>query len=181
MKLEVEFFNASDGRVAIQDNGSVYYLDQSHTEMIELILEEAKSGEGTYERLQEIFQNSKMNMNFYRYRMARRFCRCNCGNLDTLNKDIDNDGHWHYEEVACPLRGTGDCPEEGVICLPKKKTELSEREISVVTLLKDHTPEEVASTLNIALRTVYNHIQSAKKKMNVTTIAQLVAIIGNVI
>lgn len=181
MNLEVEFFNASNGRVAVQDSGSVYYLDQSHTEMIDLILEEAKSGEGTFERLEELCQASKKNINYYRYRMARRFCRCNCGNQDTLNRDIDNDGHWHYEEVACPLRGTGDCQDEGVICLPKKKTELSERERAVVKLLKNHTPEEVASALNIALRTVYNHIQSAKKKMNVTTIAQLVAIIGNVI
>lgn len=173
MKNGLEFFNASQGKVAIQDNNSIYYLEQKDIAIIETILEETKKYVGTYERLQQVYQSSIMNSNYYNYRMALRFCRCNCGKLDNLSKDIDEDGHFHLEEVECPLRGTGDCLDEGIICLPRRQSILTEREREITELLKTKTLEEIAESLSLSMRTVYNHIQSIKKKTMLSTVAQI--------
>ena len=84
---------------------------------------------------------------------------------------IDEHGELHFEQVSCPMRG--ECADEGVICNPKMRTILSEREMEVAKLLSHMSPEGISLELKLSIRTVYNHIQAIKIRLRLKTIAQI--------
>ena len=63
------------------------------------------------------------NSRYQKFRIVNRFIRCNCGELDTQKIDFI-DGNINIEQVHCPLRGSGDCQYENVICNPKRTSAL---------------------------------------------------------
>ena len=86
-----------------------------------------------YNKLLEIYSKSDRNKLYYEFRIVHRFIRCNFGEYDQFNYDIDASGNYEFEEVKCPLRG--ECLYEGVVCKPKLTTELTDREMMVFRLL----------------------------------------------
>lgn len=170
---KVEFFNSPEGNVYVQSvNGEVFILSECRGDLIQDILFDVQEiWPEAYEGLRKSYSRSLLNKPHFEYQMASRFCRCNVGNYDTQSWDIDEHGDWHLEKVSCPLRG--ECPDEGVICMPKMKKQLSEREVEIACRLSYQVPEEIAEELNLSLRTVYNHIQSIKTRLKVKTIAHI--------
>lgn len=170
---KVEFFNTPDGDVFAQlENGEMYKLSECRRDIVQDILSDVRNiWPGAFERLVQDYQKHSLNKPYFEFRMASRFCRCNVGNYDTLCWDIDEYGNWHLEKVSCPMRG--ECPDEGVICMPKMKTQLSEREMEIADRLSYQAPEEIAEELALSIRTVYNHIQAIKIRLKLKTIAQI--------
>jgi DNA-binding CsgD family transcriptional regulator len=175
MLIKLEFYNAPDGQVCVKPaDGAMFVLDESQRDIIpEMLLEIQSFWPESFKRLSELYSASSLNRVCFEFRMVRRFCRCNFGIYDTMTWDIDQFGEWHFEQVPCPLRG--ECPHEGVICCPKLKTKLSEREMEVAKLLSHMSPEEITAELSLSIRTVYNHVQAIKVRLKLKTIAQIAA------
>lgn len=173
MLTKTEFYNAPDGQVYVKPaHGGVYVLDESRKEIIqEMLLGIQEFWPEAFKRLSELYSASSLNKTYFEYRMVRRFCRCNFGLYDTMSWDVDEYGEWHFEQVSCPMRG--ECADEGVICNPKMRTILSEREMEVARLLAYMSPEEITIELKLSIRTVYNHIQAIKIRLKLKTIAQI--------
>ena len=122
--------------------------------------------------LQCEYKKSANYRSYYEYRIVNRFLRCNCGEID--NKlDIDADGGFHFEYVACPLRG--DCSLENVVCTPKYNTNISDSEMRVMELLfLKKSREEIAEQLYLSLHTVNNHIRHVLKRLNLRKEAEFI-------
>lgn len=175
MLTKIEFYNAPDGQIyAKPADGGLFVLDESQRDIIQEMLFEIQTfWPEAFKRLSELYSASSLNRICFEFRMVHRFCRCNFGLYDTMTWDIDEYGIWHFEQVSCPIRG--ECQHAGVICCPKMKTNLSEREMEVAGLLAHMSPEEVTAELNLSIRTVYNHIQAIKIRLKLKTIAQVTA------
>lgn len=173
MLTKIELYNAPDGQVCVKPaDGGVFVLDENRKEIVqEMWLGIQEFWPDAFNRLSELYSASSLNRLYFEFRMVRRFCRCNFGLYDTQNWDIDEFGEWHFEQVPCPLRG--ECPDEGIICNPKMRTNLSEREKEIARLLANMSTEEIAAELKLSIRTVYNHIQSIKIRLKSKTTAQI--------
>ena len=177
----MEFFKAPNGDVMMQRVNDVSVFSQDDKDVIDTVLDIIeKNYADAYLALQECYDSSKLNVPFYRYRMAHRFIRCNCGAFDTLKADIDESGHLNLEQVDCPLRGSGDCRYEGVICLPSRSSILSPRQEELAALLAEgRTNWDIADLMEISISTVYNMIQIIKTKLKIENTGQIVAWYNN--
>lgn len=102
-----------------------------------------------------------------------RFIRCNFGEYDANNPDIDVWGRFHFEEVKCPIRN--ECPFAGIVCKPEFNTTLSFRETNVLRLvIERYKVDDIAQLLHISPHTVANHIRNIHEKTSTRTIADLV-------
>lgn len=85
--------------------------------------------------------------------MARRFAKCNFGNLDSTVEDINNNGKVNFEHVQCPLRG--ECKYEDIICNPQFNSSLSDAEMRVMKLVYDgKSNDDIADSLYLSPHTV---------------------------
>ena len=173
----VEFFKTPDGDVMMQNSEGVEKFSKENIDVIDTILNTVKENYGeAYTALQKCYGKSKLNVPFYRYRMASRFIRCNCGAYDTLKMDIDDLGRLNIEQVPCPLRGSGDCPYDGIICMPAHSRILSPRQERLASLLAEgRTNWDIADVMQISISTVHNMIQQVKNKLNIQNTGQIVA------
>ena len=93
-----------------------------------------------------------------------------------LGIDIDENGMLHFEQMKCPLHGSGDCPWEGVVCKPKLDTGLSPREMELVPLFAEGLQSQViADRLHIAKFTVDNHRRNILAKLGKHSVTELAA------
>lgn len=119
-----------------------------------------------YLSLADLYKKSAMNVQYYRYLIARRFCKCNFAKLDTAELDCKETLSFCFEKVLCPLRG--ECLLEGIVCMPKFNSNLSKKELQVMRLIYDGcSNEEVARRLFISPFTVKNHIKSVYVKLGI--------------
>lgn len=125
-----------------------------------------------YKALCSCYAKSAQNRSYFRFLIARRFCKCNFGNLDNTRKDVGGDV-FHFERVPCPL--LGECPYEGVICMPELETRLSDSEKRVMRLVCDgRSNTEIAEELYISPNTVKRHISTSYSKTNTRCRAEFV-------
>lgn len=121
--------------------------------------------------LRECYSKAFMNTPYYNYLRARRFCKCNFGALDHTVAD-ESEG-FHFERISCPLRG--ECKHEGIICLPKMETRLSEAENRVMRLVcEGKSNMEIADELYLSPNTVKRHISTSYIKVGVRNRADFV-------
>ena len=107
------------------------------------------------------------------YKIAERFVRCNFGEHDLLQQDIQND-ILNFEEVKCPLRG-GFCKYENVICKPKGIVHLSPAEKEVVNLyVKGYTFDAISDILNKKPSTIKTQLLRVKTKLNVKSCREII-------
>lgn len=161
-----EFFTC-DGNLYILEEGTTRRITERDTELIERILDKMRNfyPEATA-ALEKAYQKSALNISYYRYRMAARFIRCNFGELDTTDTDVTDDGVYRFEKVKCPLRG--ECPLEGVVCMPKFNSRLSEAEERVMRMYYDNPRiEQIAENLYLSGNTVKCHIKAAYTKLGI--------------
>lgn len=161
----------------MQHDRNIQVLTSDNSDVINTILDIVeKNYADAYSALQECYDSSKLNVPYYRYRMANRFIRCNCGAFDTLKTDIDDKGYLNLEQVDCPLRGSGDCIYEGVICMPSRSSILSPRQEELAALLAEgRTNWDIADLMKISISTVHNMIQVIKNKLKIQNTGQIVA------
>lgn len=176
MLERIEFYNCPDGSISVKEQGKAVYEYTISCRRItdEMMCTIRDLYPGAHTALAELYSKSERNRDFYEYNIVHRFIRCNFGEYDALNYDIDRGGKYHIEDVRCPLRG--ECKFEGTICKPKLKTALSPRETEVAELLgQGMSRQEIADELFISIYTVARHIDNIKSRLNLKTTAQIVS------
>lgn len=171
----MEFYNTPDGEVMIKEkNKPARVFTDSERDLIENILSLLRDRYvDAYNKLLEIYSKSERNKLYYEYRIVHRFIRCNFGEYDQFNYDINDFGNYDFEEVKCPMRG--ECLYEGVICKPRLTTELTNREMMVFRLIVDNMQtEEIAQELAISIPTVNRHRENIKVKIGVKSVSQMI-------
>ena len=173
----LEFYIYEDELWCKSDDGKNFAIDESCTEVISYILNNVRARyPDAYKALEKCYQKSAMNVSYYQYLMARRFCRCNFACLDATSLDVVDvrrDGVFNFEKVACPMRG--ECLYEGVICLPRFDSSLSKAEERVMRLwYQGKSKEDIGRELFISPGTVKNHIKNAYLKLGVHSEAEFV-------
>lgn len=116
-----------------------------------------------YAALAETYAKSAANVPYFRFLVARRFCKCNFGRLDRTQADVGRGGGFCFEDVPCPLRG--ECKLEGVVCRPELETRLSAAERRVMELVTaGRSNAEIAEELYLSPNTVKRHVAAAYEK-----------------
>lgn len=171
----VEFYNSPDGDVFMKrPNLPVIVFSNDDRKIIEcmLVLINDRYPEA-FARLSLIYSKYERNRLNYEFKMVHRFCRCNFGEYDQNQMDIDSTGRFNFEEVRCPLRG--ECPHECVICKPKLNTKLTERELEVMQYIAEGLQsQQIADELNISVCTINRHRENIKAKLSLKTIGEVV-------
>lgn len=172
----VEFYNTPDGDVIIKAvNEPARRLKENDYELISEMLTIINDRyPKAYAALMELYSTRTMNKKHFEFSVVHRFIRCNFGEYDQYNHDIDAGGNFIFEEVKCPLRG--ECPLEGVICKPELDNNLSEREMEVFRLIaKNMHSDEIATVLSISKFTVDRHRENIKARLNLRSIPELIS------
>lgn len=106
-----------------------------------------------YKVLEKNYSKYKGNPMNYRYKIVSRFVRCNMSEDDMGKFDVVG-GKLNLEQTRCPLKGSGDCPFENVVCNPKANG-LSAKEKDVVMLYSQgFSLQKIADMLGKRLGTV---------------------------
>lgn len=181
MLTNIEFYNTPDGDVMVKEFGRpVKVLVKTDREIIESMLSALRDRYPiAFTRLSELYSKSEPDRWVFEYKMVHRFCRCNFGEYDQCNPDIDHLGSFHFEEVRCPLRGC-DCIHEGVICKPELDSKLTEREKEIVKLIAEgYQALDIANELCISVATVNRHRENIKAKLQLRNIGEVVSYYHN--
>jgi len=168
----LEFYIYNDKLWCKTDTGVNEVVTEHSTEIVSQILDAVRERyPKAYEALEKVYGRSSMNTPYFQFLMARRFCKCNFGKLDSTKLDRQRDGSFNFEKVECPLRG--ECQYEGVICMPKFNSSLSDAELRVMQLVYDGlTKEQIAERLFLSPHTIKNHIKSVYAKLGIHDIGE---------
>lgn len=171
----VEFFLIGEELWYRKDGISKMLSEKDH-ELIALILDRIRDNyPSAYKALESQYDSSSLNVYYQRFLIVRRFCKCNFGQLDTTAIDVDNEQSFKMEKVQCPLRG--ECPYEGVVCLPVFNSRLSDAQHRVMKLFYEGlSKEDISERLFISPETVKNHIRNAYYKLGVHTKAEFISL-----
>lgn len=175
MLTNIEFYNTPEGDVMIKEFGmAARSLTDKDRDIITYMLTIIRDRyPKAHTALMEIYSKRTMNKIFFEYSAVHRFIRCNFGEYDQYNYDIDALGWFMFEEVKCPLRG--ECPFEGVICRPELETNLSDREMEVFRLIaRNMRSEEIAAELSISKFTVDRHRENIKFRLKLRDIPAMI-------
>jgi DNA-binding CsgD family transcriptional regulator len=169
----IEFFIVDGDLMYRNAEGICEVVDESKHELVKVFLDRIKDFyPAAYKALQKEYRKSALNVPYYQFLIVRRFCKCNFGNLDTTEIDVD-DCRWSFEKVQCPRRG--ECPLEGTVCNPQFDSRLSEAELRVMRLLYEGSSyEEIAGTLYISVNTVKYHVKGAYLRLGIHTKAEFI-------
>lgn len=162
--MEAVEFYIINGVTCISRGGVSRRMTPQDRDVIEFMLENiGKYFPDALKALRELASASEPNRPYFEYRIVDRFIRCNFGEADFLNPDVEMN-MFHFEEVKCPLRGI--CEHEGVICKPVPRLDISREEARVVGLyVKGFLPGEIAEKLGKAEATCKQQIWHACKRL----------------
>lgn len=172
----VEFYNTPEGDVMMKEVGKpAILLEEKNRPTIAYMLSVIRDRyPKAHVRLMQIYSASTMNRWHYEFRVVHRFIRCNFGEYDQYNLDINHNGQFIFEEVKCPLRG--ECEHENVICRPELNTRLTEREIEVFRLIASNLQtDDIASELHISPYTVSRHRENIKAKIGARNTGEMIS------
>lgn len=174
----IEFQNTPQGELLIVTDGGVELLSEDSCDLVNnlygLIAERYPDAMAA---LSNIYKQSHANKKFYRWRIVRRFIKCNfCG---TDNKiDWEASGRINFEYVSCPLKGVmpKDCEYENVICNPKFNSGLSPREEEIMRLYAEGlSSEDIGVRLFLSVETVRTHKRNVLAKTKCHTLTEFLA------
>jgi len=178
MKKAIEFYSTPEGEIMVKAEGEpVRILTETGEENRQFITEFISYISTFYTEawnaLSEFYSKKEPNRLNYEYWIVSRFIRCNFGEYDNNAPDIDNFGHFNFEEVKCPIRN--ECKLCGVCCKPKFNSSLTFRETNILRMFVDHyKADEIAERLFISPNTVKNHLRNIHIKTKTHTLAELV-------
>lgn len=117
-----------------------------------------------HKRLGRLFEKLSFSPKLQQFRIIKRFCKCNFGEIRQTPQDVDYNGRFHLEHVACPLRG--ECDMENVVCNPKFNSRISDSEMRVLELVfRGFEKGYIADKLCLSEHTVNNHIRNAYTRL----------------
>mgnify|MGYP000990058592 FL=1 len=167
----IEFYRTPNGGIMIHDEKGVRELKENDRNFISAMMQ--KIGDfhpDALARLSQHFDKKRFNIPHFVYSIVSRFIRCNWGRFDSVI-DIDQFGYFNFEEVECPLRG--ECPHEGIICRPRFNSNLSEREIEVMSnYYKNKSTVQIADDMCLSTETVRTHKRNAFKRTGTHSLAE---------
>jgi DNA-binding CsgD family transcriptional regulator len=174
---QIEFYNTPEGDIMVKHVGEkATLLATGDRDVILSMLDYLYTYyTEAYKALVDLYSMRKRNRIYFEFSIVSRFIRCNFGEYDQSQCDIDRNGHFSFEEVKCPLRGTGDCPLENVVCRPKFIISLSLRELEVYRLIvQNKKAEDIAYQLSISKHTVDRHRENIKARLGLNNIPELI-------
>lgn len=174
MLRKIEFYNCPDGTINIQADGQPVrqFTEECKDVVQEMLLLIRDLYPGAFAALSELYSESCRNKPYFEFRIVHRFVRCNFGEYDGLQFDIDGAGRFNFEHVDCPLRG--ECSYEGVICRPALKSELTARETEVVKLLlQGYDKVAIADELGISPFTLIRHLANIRCRLGLSSSSQI--------
>lgn len=180
MVQNVEFYLSPDGSINIHRKGEpTQQFTEACTDIVEEVLLMVRDlYPEAHAALAEIYSASSRNKKFFEYKIVHRFIRCNFGEYDGLTFDIDGMGNFNFEHVACPLRG--ECKHEGIICRPRMKTDLTDKENEVATLLiRGYDRYAIADELKISPYTVTRHLANIRHRLGLKSSSQIITHLAN--
>lgn len=173
MDERLEFYLYEEELWCKDTKGCNILVDAHQTDLLDNILARIKECyPEAYDALREEYKDSAPNKMFLKYRMAKRFLKCNFGQLDSTFYDMDGE-KMNFERVECPLRQ--ECRWDGVICSPIFKTTLSAQELKVGELFYEGLSKaEIAGVLYLSPETVNNHIRNIYYKLGIHEKAEFI-------
>ena len=154
----MEFFVSAD-EVWFQSENGLQPLTEGSPIVMQMLERIKELYPQAYKALCQCYEKSKPDKPYYNFLIVRRFCKCNFGNLDHTRRDVSG-AILNIERVSCPLMG--ECQHEGIICMPKMDSRLSDAEKRVMKLVCDgRSNAEIAEELYLSPNTVKRHISSA--------------------
>ena len=162
----IEFGIVDDGKIIVVHENSSTFLQEDVDLINEMYDRIEKEYPQAFQALCEFYKKSRPNMVYFKYKVARKFIRCNFGKMDYTQRDVDDDGHFNFEIVDCPCRG--ECPLENIVCSPIFATGLSRREEEIVKVASKMggTAEDIANAMSVSVHTIRYHEKSIMKKLN---------------
>lgn len=174
----IEFFTDPHGNVMVSDESGVRTYRQEDARLTSQLFERIEDEyPEAFKALSELYRKSRPNAPFFKFRVVHRFVRCNFGAYDR-RVDVNADGRFLLEEVACPLRC--ECMYAGVICDAKFNTCLTERQREVMQLyVEGYDEREIAEQLYISPETVKTTKRNAFRKAGVHSLAEFITKFNN--
>lgn len=168
-----EFYICDDRLYCLKDGKSVEITEKDQ-DLIDGILERMETFyPEALKALNEVYEKSSINVQYYKYLRVRRFLRCNFGALDTKEND-DIGGVFNFEKIACPLRC--ECRYNGIICMPHFDSKLSDAEKRVMSLYyRNESIDKIADNLYLSGNTVRNHIKASFRKLGLHSQAEFIS------
>lgn len=173
---KIEFYNSPDGNICCKPfDQPMFILTEEHKELIaDLISIIHDLYPGAFAALSELYSKSERNKDYYQYKIVHRFIRCNFGEYDPLNYDININGEFKFEHVKCPLRG--ECKLEEIICKPTLHNKLTARENEVAMLIAQGlSRQEIADELEISICTVSRHRDNIMRRLQLKHTNQIIS------
>lgn len=163
--INIEFYTFEDEVWFRTSDGKNEQLTEDSREVIYFMINQTKElYPDAHRKLNKLFDKLSFSPKLQQFRIVKRFCKCNFGEIHQTRQDIDAKGRFHFEKVACPLRG--ECDMENVVCNPKFNSRISDSEMRVLELVyKGCEKEHIADTLCLSLHTVNNHIRNAYTRL----------------
>lgn len=169
----MEFYITPTGGIMIHAEDGVHELTQKDRQFISQMI--MRIGDFYPEALSAIskqYDCRKFNVPYYEYSIVSRFIRCNWGRFDSII-DIDQLGYFNFEEVDCPLRGSGDCKLDNIVCRPKFNSNLSEREMEVMKYYYENkSTDQISDKMCISAETVRTHKRNVFKRTGTHSLAE---------
>lgn len=171
--MKREFYICDDKLFCMTD-GRSEEVTEKNQDLLEEILQRIENFyPEAYKALNESYQKSQLNQSYFNFLRVRRFLKCNFGDLDTSDHDDDSEA-FNFEKIHCPLRG--ECKLEGIICMPKFNSKLSDAELRVMKLYyNNESIDRIADHLYLSGHTVRNHIKASFKKLGVHSQAEFIS------
>ena len=162
----IEFFAHESDVWCRQGDGPLQLLKESDREFIDsLVSHIATFYPQAYDALCKRYERCALNKQYYLFRIATRFIKCNFSKLDNVPDISEKNNKCNFEYVECPLRG--ECEYENIICRPTFDSKLSTAELRVLRYwVQGLTKEEVAKELYLSPHTVHSHINNAYRRLN---------------
>lgn len=178
MKLnDVELCNTPSGVVMVYPiKGDPYALSPSNIDVVTSLFNYIDCYyHEAFEALTQVYCKSERNLPYYRFKVVSRFIRCNMGNLDTQEVDL-SDNTMHLEEVSCPLRGSGDCFFENIVCKPKSTLPLTPQQRRVYKLYADGlNTVEIAEAMCLAIATIERHRKDIQQRLSLHSLSDMIS------
>lgn len=173
----IEFYNSPKGEVIVSIDGNVgFALSPKNVDIVNMMYDHIKTHyQEAYAALTRLYSASALNTMYYKYRIVSRFARCNFGEYDCAYPDIDTDVIFHHEEVHCPLRGTGDCQLENIVCKPNVTLPLTAQQMKVFRLYSQGlSTSDIAYVMHLSVHTIDRHRCDIFQKLNIHSIPELI-------